>query len=352
MTDFGVYYQGGKRILGGETLYSPSDVHPRYLYSPASAALFSLLTLLPYELSKFVWYLSQIFLLWLVLLFSYDFCPSKQKRKGVVIVLSFLVLLKFFAREIELGQINLLILFLLLMMARNSLQRNDMRGGLFWGFSLYFKPYGLVFLPYYILKKRISLYVSGIGILVLGFCLPIVFYGFKSSLSALKGWQKNLSLSASSFLDNYDNASLLSFFLKNISAKQGGLAWILFIFSVLIICFSLLVMMFMGRRKGLEKPEILEISYLFVLIPLFSPLAWYYIYLYSALAVVLLMNYIDKFPKALRYVLIANFISIGATLIEIMGKTAFRFYTQHSLVVISYLIILLYLFYLRIKGIA
>ncbi|GAI44037.1 unnamed protein product, partial [marine sediment metagenome] len=30
-----------------------------------------------------------------------------------------------------------------------------------------------------------------------------------------------------------------------------------------------------------EEAEILEYSFLFVLIPLFSPLAWYYNYLYS-----------------------------------------------------------------------
>jgi hypothetical protein len=51
----------------------------------------------------------------------------------------------------------------------------------------------------------------------------------------------------------------------------------------------------------------------------------------------------------MKYVLIANFVCIGASLREVLGKGGFRFYTQHSLVVISFLIILYYLFYSRVK---
>jgi hypothetical protein len=108
-------------------------------------------------------------------------------------------------------------------------------------------------------------------------------------------------------------------------------------------------MMILGKRENLKKPEVLEYSFLFVLIPLFSPLAWYYNYLYSILTIVFLINYIDKFPKVLKYLLIANFIIIGGSLREVLGKDAFRFYTGYSLVVISYLIVLFHLFYLRVK---
>lgn len=347
MSDFGVCYQGGKRIIEGETLYRTLDGHLLYKYSPSSAVFFSLFALLPYEIAKFIWYLLELSILFFILVISYDILPSKQKKKGSVIILSFLVLLRFLAREIELGQVNIFIFFLFIVMLTAVLKKNDVVGGLIWGFSLLFKPYALVFLPYFVLKKRLKLIGSGLGITVMGLILPVIFYGFKGNIVILKEWQKTLSQSTVHLLYSYDNASLHAFFLKILPAENRELAWIFIICFILFIGFSFLWMMRLGKREGLKKPEVLEFSFLFTLIPLFSPLGWYYNYLYSLLAVIFLINVIDKFPPILRYVLIVNFIIIGMSIREIMGKDIFRFYTHYSLVVINYLIVLFYLFYSR-----
>ncbi len=349
MADFGVCYQGGKRIIKGEALYRVSDGHLQYKYSPASAVFFSIITFLPYELAKFIWYLSELIFLFLSLIISYNILPSKQKKKGLILIFSFLVLVKFFGREIELGQVNIFIFFLLIIMLKASLTKNDVKGGVFLGFSLIFKPYGLVFLPYFILKKRFKLIASGLGTVIIGLILPVIFYGLRGNIIVLKEWQKTLSQSTPGLIDHYDNASIFAFFLKIVPDESRELAFFFIICSGLLIAFSFLWMMILGKRENLTKPEVLEYSFLFVLIPLFSPLAWYYNYLYSILTIVFLINYIDKFPKVLKYLLIANLIIIGGSLREVLGKDAFRFYTGYSLVVISYLIALFHLFYLRIK---
>ena len=349
MSDFGVCYQGGERIINGETLYRISDGHLQYKYSPASAVFFSLFTLFPYEVAKYIWYLLELIFLFLSLFISYDILPSKQKKKGLVLIFSFLVLVKFFGREIELGQVNIFIFFLFIMMVKALLNKNDVKGGLFLGFSLIFKPYGLVFLPYFILKKRFKPIASGFGTVIIGLILPMIFYGLRGNIVVLKEWQKTLSQSTPGLIDQYDNASIFAFFLKIVPDESRELAFIFIICSGLLIAFSFLWMMILGKKENMNKPEVLEYSFLFVLIPLFSPLAWYYNYLYSILTVVFLINYIDKFPKVLKYVLIADLIIIGGSLREVLRKDAFRFYTGYSLVVISYLIVLFHLFYLRVK---
>lgn len=349
MSDFGVCYQGGERIINGETLYRVSDGHLQYKYSPASAVFFSLFTLFPYEVAKYIWYLSELIFLFLSLFISYDILPSKQKKKGLVLIFSFIVLVKFIGREIELGQVNIFIFFLLIMMVKALLNKNDVKGGLFLGLSLIFKPYGLVFLPYFILKKRFKPIASGFGTVIIGLILPMIFYGLRGNIVVLREWQKTLSQSTPGLIDHYDNASIFSLFLKIVPDESRELAFIFIICSGLLIAFSFLWMMILGKKENMNKPEVLEYSFLFVLIPLFSPLAWYYNYLYSILAIVFLINYIDKFPKVLKYLLIANLIIIGGSLREVLGKGAFRFYTGYSLVVISYLIVLFHLFYLRVK---
>ncbi|NOR21272.1 MAG: DUF2029 domain-containing protein [Candidatus Aminicenantes bacterium] len=349
MSDFGVCYKGGERVINGETLYRVSDGHLQYKYSPASAVFFSLFTLFPYEVAKCIWYLSELIFLFLSLFISYDILPSKQKKKGLVLIFSFLVMVKFIGREIELGQVNIFIFFLLIMMVKALLNKNDVKGGLFLGLSLIFKPYGLVFLPYLILKKRFKPIASGFGTVIIGLILPMIFYGLRGNIVVLKEWQKTLSKSTPGLIDQYDNASIFALFFKIMPDESRELAFIFIICSGLLIAFSFLWMMILGKRENLKKPEVLEYSFLFVLIPLFSPLAWYYNYLYSILTIVFLINYIDKFPKVLKYLLIANLIIIGGSLREVLGKDAFRFYTGYSLVLISYLIVLFHLFYLRVK---
>jgi len=349
MTDFGVCYKAGKRIVNGEMLYRVSDGHLQFKYFPAAAVIFSVLTLFPYEMAKVMWYFLELTLLFLCMTISYDLLPEKHKKKGSVVALTFLVLLKFIGREMELGQINILMAFLLIMMVKALTERKEWQAGLLWGFSLIFKPYALVFFPYFILKKKIKTVASGLGILAVGFVFPVFFYGFKQSFFVLKEWQRTLSLSTPSLLDHYDNSSVYAFFLKNLPADRGGWAWILSVCTALLLGIFLLWIMYFGKKIRVTQPEILESSFLFIMIPFFSPLSWYYNYLYAIPAVVFLMNWTDKFPPVMKYILIANFICIGASLREVLGKGVFRFYTQHSLVVVSFLILLFYLFYSRIK---
>jgi len=348
MSDFNVCYQGGKRILEGETLYRASDGHLQYKYTPTSAVFFSLFALFSLEAAKFIWYVLELFLFYLILVSAYDVLPVKLKKKGAVLILSFLVLMKFTAREMELGQVNILILFLLLMILLALLKRKDVGAGLLWGASLLFKPYALVFLPYFLLKKRIKLILTGLGVVLIGFVMPSIFYGLKENIIVFKEWQQSLSLSTTPLLDAYDNASLHAFFLKIIPSERSELAWIFILAASALIGAALVWMIWKGKIEGLEKAEVLEFSYLCCLIPLLSPLGWNYNYLYSLLAVVFLLNNSGTFPSWLNYILIANFVVIAASLMEILGEKAFRFYTGYSLIVINYLIVLSFLFYARL----
>ena len=351
MSDFDVCYRGGQRIIAGETLYQTADGHLQYKYSPASAVFFALFALLPKEMAKFIWYFSQLFLFYMVLLLSYKILPAKLEQRKKVILLSFLIVLKFLAREIELGQVNVLIIFLLVIAFLSLLKERETEAGFCWGITLFFKPYALVFFPYFLIKRRIKLVAAGIGVILVGIFLPLFFYGFRGNIVVLKEWYHTLSLSTPSLMSVYDNASLHAFFLKLVTLEETKLVWIFILICLIIIGFSFLWMMIRGKRKGLKDSEVLEFSFLLVLFPLFSPLGWYYNYLYSILAVVILLNILQKFPSVLRYILIADFIIIGASLREILGKDIFRFYTGYSFVAINYLIVLFYLFYSRARNI-
>ena len=352
MSDFGVCYKNGQRIIRGETLYRLSDGHLQFKYAPVSALIYAPLALLPYETAKVIWYILEICLLFAVFWVSYKLLPSRLKGPWFVLGLSFLALLKFIGREIELGQVNILIIFVLIMMLRTVVKKKDVPAGILWGISLFVKPYALIFLPYFILKKRFKLIATGLIVLIVGLALPVLTFGFKGNLLVLKEWAFTLSRSTPGQIAAGDTASLYAFLWKILPGHPDF--WTMFLWLVIgsAVGVVFLWMMGEGRKRDLNMPEILEAAFLMILIPFFSPLGWNYNYIYSVLAVVLILNYWPRFPLAWKYVLAVDLILIGATLQEVLGKTLFRFYTYNSLIVINFLIVLAALAYIRAKKLA
>lgn len=262
-------------------------------------------------------------------------------------------MLKFLGREVELGQLNLFILFSLTLMLSLLLEKKEAVAGLLWAPSMFFKPYALVFLPYFLIKKKLTAAALGLSVFLAGLFLPALFYGFRGNLIVLKEWTSNLLYSTSHLLSVYDNASLYGFLSKAFPAGWAKAVVPVLILGFLLLAFALLWMIRAGRAiREFQTPEVLESSFLFIMIPLFSPLGWNYNYLYSFLAVMLIVSAFKKFPLSLKVILIINFALISTSLVELWGRALFHYYTQYSLVVVNYLIILFGLFYLRFKKIA
>jgi len=353
MTDFGVCYQGGHRIVQAETLFREADGHLQFKYSPAAALFFAPLALLPYEAAKAVWYVLELAFLAGIFLLSYRMLPTAARKAKPILIWTFLIELKFLARELELGQVNLFILFILILMLHFLLKGKEIRAGLLWGSSLFFKPYALVFFPYFLIKKKFRPVSAGIAVLVAGLALPAVFYGFRGNLAVLREWPATLSKSTAGLLASYDNASLYGFLLKTFPSLSKQASGAIFLTIFLALALAVLWMIRKGRASAApQNPEVLESAFLLILIPLFSPLGWNYNYLYSLLAVMLIISVWRHFPRAGQIVLIINFVVLSTSLIEIWGRTLFRFYTNQALVVINFLIVLVPMIYIRTKKIS
>jgi len=350
MTDFGVCYQGGKRISQGETLYREADGHLQFKYSPAAALFFAPSAALPFETAKVVWYVLELAFLAVIFLVCLRMLPASGKKPRRVFVWTFLIELKFLARELELGQVNLFILFVLTLMLYSLIRRKEIRTGFLWGISLLFKPYALVFLPYFLIKKRFRALVAGFAALAAGLVLPAIFYGFRGCLVILREWPATLSKSTSALLTSFDNASLYGFLLKAFPGLSGQLGGAIFLTVFLLLAAAVLWLVRVGRSAPLiQNPEILESAFLLILIPLFSPLGWNYNYLYSLPAVMLILSAWRQFPRTAQFVLVINFVMTSTSLIELWGRALFHFYTHHALVVLNFLVVLASLAYLRAK---
>jgi hypothetical protein len=349
MSDFGVPYRNALRIMTGETLYRVEDGHLQFKYAPVSALFYVPLALLPFETAKVVWYCLELVLLFAIFWLSYRLLPDKKKGRWFVLGFSLLVMLKFIGREMELGQVNILIVFILTLMLAAIIKSRDVQAGVLWALSLFFKPYALVFLPYFILKKRFKIVAAGTAALAAGLAVPALFYGVQGNFEVLKEWIATLSLSTPGLMAVGDNASLLAFLRKVLPGSLAHFDRILWFAFGAAAAGAFLWMMGKAKKNRIRSPEILEAAFLMILIPLLSPLGWYYNYLYALLAVVVIMNNVSTLSRGWKYVCAVDLIMIGGTLQEVLGRTLFRFYTRHSLIVVNFLVLLVVLAYLRTK---
>ncbi len=94
-------------------------------------------------------------------------------------------------------------------------QAGEGRGtGLYWGLATALKPYALIYLPYFILKKRWPAVAGGLAVFGLAVLSPAFFYGLKGNILVLGEWRSTLSASTPRLYTTQDNISLMGFLNK------------------------------------------------------------------------------------------------------------------------------------------
>jgi hypothetical protein len=353
MIDFGVNYRAAQRIRLSETLYRMEDGHYQFKYPPFAAFLYLPLSLLPLVWAKAIWYFVVLFSSVLIFYLSKKLVNSGGERDLALALFPPLVLARFFLRELQLGQINafltlifIIIVWLFLSSERlSSLSQERWAGGL-WGLAMALKPYALVFLPYFLLKKKWQTTATGFLFLFLALMAPSLFYGFPGNWVVLKEWISTLSKSTPHLLTSQDNISLMAFLMKWTGDRK--LSLILFNIGIVLLAAYFLFLVLKGRK--LRRSFVLESSILFILIPLISPLGWDYTLLSSALGVTIIFQYFARFPKLWKIALGINFCIIAFSLYDLLGRNLYSIFMSWSLLTLNFLILIGSLSYLRMKS--
>jgi hypothetical protein len=354
MIDFEVNYKAGKRFRAGESLYQVEDGHFMFKYLPSSALLYLPLSFLPLNAAKAFWYFLVVLCLCSLVYVSNKILHLKEKKSVYLFIFPPLILGKFFLRELHLGQINALVTVILLFMIwllipeKKALpSHRETYAGLLWGLATALKPYALIFLPYFLLKKKWKTVLSGLGFLFLTLLVPSVFYGFRGNMNLLKEWISTLSRSTPALLSSQDNISIIALFMRwtynqNISLLLSGLV-------ISLLAFLVLTVILIGRK--IDRASVLECSILLILIPLISPLGWDYTLLMSVLGVTIIILNFFGYSKLWRGVLVLNFFIITFSLYDVMGRDLYAMFMSWSVITINFMILIGYLMYLRFRKI-
>lgn len=348
MVDFGVYHTAAIRAVQAEPLYRADDGHYQFKYLPAFALAMAPFAWLGPETAKVAWYALSVGLLWLFVRWSIAALPDRRRSVQALAWLTVVLMAKFYAHELNLGQSNILLGFVLvaaLVAAQRG--RHGLAGALV-GLGIFVKPYAAILLPWLPLVSGTAGPVAAAAVFGAGLALPALAHGWQGNLDLLAAWYRTVTETTAPNLMVAENISIAATWAKWIGAGPeaarlavatlvaalAGAGWV------------------MWRRKHVPSPAYLEFGLLMLLVPLISPQGWDYVLLLATPAVVCLVDRFGTMTVPWRIVTGAALGTMGFTIFDLLGRALYSRLMAVNVISICALVLIVCLIQLRARAAA
>jgi hypothetical protein len=348
MPDFQVYWTAGSRALAAAPLYREDDGHYQFKYLPAFAVLAAPAALAPLPAAKGAWFAISALLMTALLWLSLRALPDLRRPAPLLLVLTFLAMAKFYAHELVLGQVNLLLGVLVALAVVWLRAGRDAAAGLLLALAVVVKPYAAIFAPWLATRRDRTAFAAMTAAMVVLLLLPAVRYGWTGNLRLLGDWWQTVTATTAPNLTNPDNVSLSAMFTRLLGPDSPARI----LAGVMALLLLALAGVVIAGRGTLKAPETLEASLLLLLIPLLSPQGWDYVLLIATPAVMLLINDTGALPRGLRVATIAAIAVVGLVVYDLVGRAVYAGFMQLSVVTICVVIEIAALATLRFRRVA
>ena len=348
MPDYEVYRRAAARAARAEPLYRPDDGHYQFKYLPAFAVATLPVGLGHERVVRACWFAVTMLLLVVLLRTTVVALPEMRRSRAALIGATFVLLAKFYAHEIELGQVNILMTTLVVLAVVQIRANREIGAGLLIAAAVVVKPYAALLVPYLAARRRAGSLVGmaiGLGAALM---LPALLYGFAGNLQLLGEWWRTVTETTAPNLMDFNNVSAASVFARWLgpgpTAQALATAMVVALLAVAVAVFAM--------RGRVSVPEPLEVGLLLTLMPLISPQGWDYVFLLSTLAVMSLVNYSDQLPRYIRAPVIAALLIVAFSIFDLIGRLAYQRFMRLSMITICYLVIIAGLVALRARRVA
>jgi hypothetical protein len=348
MRDFEVWWTAAERARGAEPLYRTGDGHYQFKYLPAFAVMAVPLGIVPLPAAKPFWFLVSVAMIVALIAFSIRLLPEQRRPTWVLAVMAVLVMGKFYARELDLGQVNLSFVTAAAGALVAMKKGREMLAAALLVLTVAIKPYGVLLLPGLLVRSQKATAVAaaiGVWLLVL---MPVPLYGVAGTVDLHWSWWQTVTVTTPPNLLTGDNVSLASMWSKWLG--MSALSVMLATASSLALLGAVAIVFL--RRRSAPFPEGLEGSLLLLLIPLLSPQGWDYVLLMATPAVIYLANYLDILPPVWRGVTVAAALIIGLSIWDLMGRAAYSAFMDAAVLSVCAVMLVAALCTLRLRGVA
>ena len=348
MVDFAVYQRAAARAANAENLYRPSDGHYQYKYLPVFAFPMWPFAKLPDPVARIAWYGLSCALLVMMMRWSVRALPERNMSETALFWLAALFLLKFYAREITLGQTNVLLGTMLvgaLMAAQVDARRT---AGVLVALGVFVKVYALILLPWLWLAAGIPGLAAAGLVLAIGLLLPAAVYGWQGNIDQLAAWYRTVTDTTAPNLLNPENVSAAAAWTKW-TGDGPQVAWLA---AATILGALGLVVAAVSRRRQVGDPLYLEFGLLMLLVPIISPQGWDYVLLLAAPAIIVIVDRWKLVSVSWRVATAVAILFMSFTVYDLIGRPAYRFMMDISVMTLAVLTLAVCLVNLRWKALA
>ncbi len=364
-SDFRVYYKTAQTFAERSNIYSrPDESITPFKYSPMFAFLMWPLSFFSQKTASLIFFTLNFILLVLVVILSGKLVVKDKisyRQSVFLCLMPILFTFRFILQVLDSGQIGIMMFFLVLSGLYFLDKKKDYLGSASIALSAMFKYTSFVFLPYFLLKKRMKVLLL-VAVFIVVYCLvPALYLGVGKQADCLKSWFPSItktSLDEGSWYD-YKNQSLFSLVLRFFgqdSPYRVSLAKLTFkqglIISFILGGFIYLLAVIPLNRYSFNNS--VDYSLLFIFMALFNPNAWMhnfivFIFVYITLFYHLIkVNFRDKITLTL---VIFSFILMSLMSESIVGNDLENLFEELSSVAIGAILLLGALFRLKFKGI-
>jgi len=359
LRDFQVFHRAGGRVVSGEELFRPvRDGYYSYKYSPTAALIFVPFSLIPFAVSEVVYWLFVSALVltgfYLSLMLIYPgFRSADPKELGMLLVLAAMILGVHIWSELTLGQVNHLLLVMFIAIACLFNRNRPILLSFIWALSIFIKPFGLILIPYFVIKKRFREIACFIGFSIMLFVLPAIFYGSRF-LGQQRSWLNEMTTELGNKSDIFQpgNHTLVSVIAQYspLKAIDPASAYVTIYKLTVLTLVALLVMLLIRRGSGVPRPEVLDFAFILALAPLLSYTSNNAFGMVELAVFLLLLNF-GRLKPWEKVTAACGFLLIGGNFYNQLpfdwGTSFYQYYDSISLLSVGTILLLATIFMVR-----
>ena len=358
--DINVYLHAGNQIISDIDPFNENPYN-NYLYSPLFALLMAPLSMLGLPIARVIWALLNCFLIyrtWNIFKVHSDY-PSRMSERMKVTLVACSALLAFnsFNHNLILGQMTVLMLWMVIESLHRIRNGQWMLGALILGLGINIKIIPLFALGYLLLDKRFKALGTTLLVLILLMILPAIFLGWEQNMALHEHWLEVINPFKSKFgLEKNDGCVSLNCLWSRLSGDESLLNG-LTNFSRLIVILLFSYYMLIRNRYNDSLRFWREASLVLMAIILFFPHQMKYTMLFILPATIyflygFLQSEKDERNRPIYYLLGFCFILPAIIGRDIIGNAATDFFDTIGMMGILNLLIFLVLVFWRPRNVS
>lgn len=262
LNDFRVYYDAATAFRNGDAVYGVAHgLDSGYFkYAPAMAMLYVPLSLLPYSIVAIIQY-ALIVTAFVGSVITADRLLRTHVLGGrhgtyAPIFFATLVTVVHLHRELHLGNINVLLVWLLVHALDRMLSGRVGAAGFLIGIAILAKPHFVVLLPLLLLRGHFRAATNAVFVAVIALLLPLLFIGTAKWIVLHGQWLNEMARHNASMIytggDAYNNVDTVYSFLHRAVLKHLSMAHfseVLLVVAALALVFGAVVLLDLKRER-------------------------------------------------------------------------------------------------------